>query len=376
MKTCHYTIPIFIPQLACPFQCVFCNQEKITSRGHIPDVDEVRSTIEDHLASFPKGNKHVEIGFFGGNFTGIPPDEQEKYLQVVQPYLESGVVQGLRLSTRPDYISFEGLHPSAQGLHPSAQGLHPSVQGLHPSAQGLHPSAQGLHPSAQGLHLLKMYGVTTIELGAQSMDDDVLRKSARGHTAQDVEMASRMILSAGFRLGLQMMVGLPGDTLEKAVYTTRKIIELGASETRIYPVLIIRGTKLAEWYEKGKYSPLSLDEAVFRVKTILPLFDAAEVEVTRVGLHSSEGLLSGKELVAGPFHTSIRELAMTEVWWDRLSYLLKEELNGKIRIAVHPSQYNFAIGYYGKNRNRLLDHFLEVTFRKDPLLGRNEFNIE
>jgi histone acetyltransferase (RNA polymerase elongator complex component) len=334
MKTRHYTIPIFIPQLACPFQCVFCNQEKITSRAHIPGIEEIITTIEQYHYSFLKGKKHVEIGFFGGNFTGIPLDEQEKYLQIAQPYLKKGIVGGLRLSTRPDYIG------------------------------------------PQGLHLLKKYGVTTIELGAQSMDDDVLQKSARGHTAEDVEMASRMILSAGFRLGLQMMVGLPGDTLEKSVYTARKIIELGACETRIYPVLVIKGTKMAEWYEQGKYKPLSMEEAVLWVKTILPIFEEAGVEVTRVGLHSSEGLLSGKELLAGPFHTSIRELAMTEVWWDRLNYLLDEKSTDKLSIAVHPSQYNFAIGYYGKNRKRLLNHFKEVTFGKDTMLNVREFIVE
>jgi len=334
LKNRHFTIPVFIPQLACPFQCVFCNQEKITSRGHIPDVNEVQSIIDEHLSTFPKGNKHIEIGFFGGNFTGIPVEEQEKYLRVAQPYLEKGIVSGLRLSTRPDYID------------------------------------------EKVLQLLKKYGVTTIELGAQSMDEEVLIQSARGHTAEDVEKASRMIISAGFRLGLQMMVGLPGDTLEKAVFTARKIIELGACETRIYPVLVIKGTKMAEWYEQGKYTPLSMEETIFWVKTILPLFDEAGIVVTRVGLHSSTGLLSGKELVAGPFHTSIRELAMTEVWWDRLNVLHIEEKKNKATISVHPSQYNFAIGYYGKNRKRLMNHFPEVIFQKNPWLNKNKFHVD
>jgi histone acetyltransferase (RNA polymerase elongator complex component) len=334
MNLKHYTIPIFIPQLACPFQCVFCDQEKITSRGHIPGIEEIINTIEQYHFSFPKGKKHIEIGFFGGNFTGIPVEDQEKYLQVAKPYMEKGIIQGIRLSTRPDYID------------------------------------------EKGLHLLKKYGVTTIELGAQSLDDEVLIQSARGHAAEDVEIASRMIISAGFRLGLQMMVGLPGDTLEKAVFTARKIIELGACETRIYPVLVIKGTKMAEWYEEGIYQPLSMEEAIFWLKTILPLFEEAGVEVTRVGLHSSVGLLSGKEMLAGPFHTSIRELAMTEVWWNRLNFLLQEENKSKISISVHPSQYNFAIGYYGKNRKRLLQHFRDVIFLKNPLLKENEFNVE
>jgi histone acetyltransferase (RNA polymerase elongator complex component) len=333
MKTRHYTIPIFIPQLACPFQCVFCNQEKITSRGHIPDVKEVQSIINEHLSSFPIGKKHIEIGFFGGNFTGIPIEDQEKYLQTVKPYLEQEIIQGIRLSTRPDYID------------------------------------------QKRLHLLKKYGVSTIELGAQSMDDEVLMQSARGHTAEDVEKASEMIIAAGFRLGLQMMVGLPGDTLEKSVFTTQKIIELGACETRIYPVLVIKGTKLEEWFKQEKYKPLPMEEAVFWVKTILPLFQEAGVEVTRVGLHSSAGLLSGKDLIAGPFHTSFRELAMTEVWWDRLKWILNEDKSRHISISVHPSQYNFAIGYYGKNRKRLSEHFQEVIFKKNLLLKEYEFNV-
>lgn len=334
MSLKHYTIPIFIPQLACPFQCVFCDQEKITNRGHIPGILETRNTIEEFLKSFPKGKKHVEIGFFGGTFTGIPLEEQEKYLQVADEYFERGWVQGIRLSTRPDYID------------------------------------------ETRLHLLKKYHVTTVELGAQSMDDEILRKSARGHTSDDIEMASQLIVNSGFRLGLQMMIGLPGDSPEKSIYTAKKIIELGAVETRIYPVLVIRGTKMAEWYEEGKYTPLSLDEAIDWLKDLLPLFEQASVEVTRVGLHSSEGLLSGKELVAGPFHPSIRELAMTEVWWDKLEVLTAFEGMDEIHITVHPSQYNFAVGYYGKNRKRLKQVIKKVTFLKDKELKKMEFLVD
>ena len=328
----HFTIPVFFPQLACPFQCVFCNQQKITDRGHIPDEEEIRSIIENHLSTFPEGNKHVEIGFFGGTFTGMPLDDQEKYLQVAWPYKEKGIIQGFRLSTRPDFID------------------------------------------EKVLLLLKNYGVTTIELGAQSMDEEVLISSARGHTARDTEMASKMILDHGFRLGLQMMLGLPGDDKKKDLYTARRIIELGASETRVYPVLIIQGTKLEEWYDDGEYQPLSLEETIERLKVILPIFEEAGVEITRVGLHSSRGFLEG-ELVAGPFHTSLRELAMSEVWWNRLNILLNEDKNDRIRITVHPSQYNFAIGYYGKNRKKLLRHFSDVRFQKDTRLKINEFQV-
>ncbi len=189
----HYNIPIFIPELACPFQCVFCNQEKISGQQRIPDEKEIEQIIKEHLSSFRRTDRVVEVGFFGGSFTGIPIEEQEQYLRIVQPYIDQGEVNGIRLSTRPDYIDEEILN------------------------------------------VLKKYRVTTIELGAQSMDDDVLKKSFRGHTAKQTEQAAKMILENGFELGLQMMIGLPGDTLEKSIKTATKIIEYGASNTRIYP---------------------------------------------------------------------------------------------------------------------------------------------
>lgn len=334
MKIKHYTIPIFIPQLACPFQCVFCSQQKITDRVHIPDIQEVKTTIENHLSTFPKGENHIEIGFFGGTFTGLSSDQQEKFLHVAKFYVNRGAVQGIRLSTRPDYIN------------------------------------------EPVLKLLKDYSVTTIELGAQSMDEEILALSARGHTAKDTEKASKMIIDHGIRLGLQMMIGLKGDTLDKAIFTARKIIELGARETRIYPVLVIRGTKMEEWYIKGDYRPLSIEETIEWLKAILPVFEEAGVEVTRVGLHSSQGFLSGKELVAGPFHTSIRELAMTEVWWHRLQELPEKYSTGKINISIHPAQYNFAIGYYGRNRKKLLKNFSSVFFVKDIGMKENEFHVD
>lgn len=330
----HFTIPVFVPQKCCPFQCVFCNQKKITGKDDITKPVDIAGIIDEHLETIPGKNSKIEVGFFGGNFTGIPLDEQKQYFEAVQPYLTDNRISSIRLSTRPDYINQEILD------------------------------------------LLKKYKVDTIELGAQSFDDEVLVRSARGHTAEDIEVASGMIISNGFRLGLQMMIGLPGDTMEKAICTTKEIINLGACETRIYPVLVIKGTKMEQWYNEGQYQPLSLDETIYWLKTIMPLFENAGVEITRVGLHASVGLLSGKELVAGPFHTSIRELAMTEVWWDRLNELLDQNYQGKVEIKVHPSQYNFAIGYYGKNRKKLLKHFKTVSFIKDNDLQYNHFYVD
>ena len=329
----HYTIPIFIPELACPFQCVFCNQEKISGHQNIPDESEIRQTITEHLKSFKQKERTVEIGFFGGSYTGIPIKEQKHYLGIVKPFIESGEVNGIRLSTRPDYISKEILD------------------------------------------ILKKFRVTTIELGAQSMDDEVLEKSHRGHTSKQTEQASEMILDNGFELGLQMMIGLPGDTLEKSIFTAKKIIELGASNTRIYPALVIKGTAMHKWYDDGKYIPLSLEEAINRTKQILPLFEAAGVKVLRVGLHPSEGLLLGHELVAGPFHQSFKELVLTEIWHDQLKPLLNKDEGKNLIIYVPEKERNYAIGYGAKNKKMLLEKFEKVEFIVQISLQGRDFSV-
>lgn len=329
----HYTIPIFIPELACPFQCVFCNQEKISGHQNIPDENEIRQTIIEHLKSFKRKKRTVEIGFFGGSFTGIPIDEQKHYLGIIQPFIDSKEVNGIRLSTRPDYINKEILD------------------------------------------VLKKHRVTTIELGAQSMDDEVLKKSHRGHTSKQTEQASEMILDNGFELGLQMMIGLPGDTREKAVFTAKRIIELGASNTRIYPALVIKGTAMHKWYDEGKYIPLSLEEAINRTKQILPLFEEAGVKVLRVGLHPSEGLLSGHELIAGPFHQSFKELVLSEIWYEQLKPLLNKDEGRNLIIYVPEKERNYAIGYGAKNKKILLNKFNSVKFEVQASLSGRDFSV-
>jgi len=329
----HYTIPIFIPELACPFQCVFCNQEKISGHQNIPDAREIIGTIEDHLQSFKETERIVEIGYFGGSFTGIPMDEQQNYLKIVQPYFDSGKVQGIRLSTRPDYINKEILT------------------------------------------MLKSYHVTTIELGAQSFHDDVLKKTRRGHTAIQIEQAAKMILEDGFKLGLQMMIGLPGDTLDHSIFTAKKIIEAGAHCTRIYPAVVIRDTLMHSWYNQGKYKPLSLEQAVDWTKQILPLFEEAGTNIIRVGLHPSEGLVSGEELIDGPFHPSFKELVISAIWKDILAPLLSNKSGNNIEIHVPPNELNYAIGYKSTNREMLLQKFNSVKFVADTNISPRSFKI-
>jgi histone acetyltransferase (RNA polymerase elongator complex component) len=331
MKSRHFTIPVFIPEEACPNRCVFCNQHRIAGAECAPSVEEVVAKVDALLQTIPVDSK-VEIGFFGGNFTGIPENEQQTYLESVQPYIASGRVQGIRLSTRPDYIS---------------HGI---------------------------LDLLKPYHVTAIELGAQSLVDEVLKLAGRGHTASEVHKASEMIRNHGFSLGLQMMVGLPGNTAEKSLFTAREIIRLGADCTRIYPTLVIKNTELEQLYLDEKYIPLSLEEAVNRVADIVPLFVNADVKILRIGLHPSEGLMDNTSLVAGPFHVAFGEMVFTEIWRRLISKMVFE--NGKrntLTLNVANGMSNAAIGHKAKNKNLLLESFRKVIFVESPDLKGFEY---
>jgi histone acetyltransferase (RNA polymerase elongator complex component) len=325
----HFNIPIFIPELACPFRCIYCDQSKISGITKLPDEGEISSTIDSYLATIPEPSE-VQLAYFGGNFTGIPASQQEKYLKLVQPYIEQGKVQGIRLSTRPDYINDDVLR------------------------------------------LLKRYHVQTIELGAQSLNNDVLRRSRRGHTSETTEIASKKIIESGFTLGLQMMIGLPGDTLERSLYTARRITELGAGETRIYPALVIKGTVLEKMFRENKYAPLSLEESIRWCAQILPVFEEAGVRILKVGLHPSDGFLSGDDLVAGPFHPSFRELVETHLWHDLLKFLTLK--TGQVlEISVPARHLNYAIGYEGVNKKMLEKNFPEVIFTPSAKLSGRMF---
>ncbi len=326
----HYTIPIFVPQLGCPHQCVFCDQRKISGALRVPDATEVEAIIQKHLATIPHENSHIEIGFFGGSFTGIDPALQKQYLSIASRF-SLPIAEGIRVSTRPDCIDEERLH------------------------------------------LLKEYGVTTIELGAQSMDDEVLKRSGRGHTTTDTERASALILLMGFKLGLQMMIGLPGDTMERSLFTACRIVELGASSTRIYPTLVIKNTPLAQLYREGKYDPLSLEEAVRWSAAICRIFEEAGVTILRMGLHPSEGLITGRDLLAGPYHPSFRELVETVLWEEAFREAMSGEYDGPITIHVSPGQYNVAIGYRAANKKMLSGKYDRVKFIKNDSLQGREF---
>ncbi len=316
-KSTHINIPLFIPEEACPNRCVFCNQHTISGKAKPPGRDEIIETIETWLSTSTDATT-VHIAFFGGNFTGLPLNEQKKYLDLATAYIDQNRVHGIRLSTRPDYISPETVS------------------------------------------LLQKYRIAEVELGLQSADDEVLTASGRGHTMADVYRAVDLLKGAGISFGLQMMLGLPGDTKVKAMQTAGEIIALGASSTRIYPCLVIEGTELANLYNRNGYKPLSLEESVDWGKDVLRLFVENSVRVLRVGLHASEALRKGEGILAGPFHPAMKEMFLSAIWWDLLEPIARSPKSKTLQIAVSPQQLNYAIGYKGQNRTRLLETFDSV----------------
>ena len=277
----HYIIPIFVPHYGCPHDCVFCNQKKITGLSTDVKASEVEQIIEEHLSTF-NANSTVEVAFYGGSFTAIDIEVQEKLLEIPHKYKEEGLINGIRLSTRPDCID-ENI-----------------------------------------LKHLKKYSVDTIELGIQSLDNDVLLDSGRGHTSDDLYTSSALIKEYGFNLGLQMMVGLPSDTLEKDIYTCREFIKLDPYCVRIYPTLIIKDTYLEEKFLKEEYLPIPLDEAVDRCSILLMIFIINDINVIRIGLQPTENIQLGKDVVAGPFHPAFRQLVETNIYKILLNYYFKE----------------------------------------------------
>ncbi len=260
-------IPIFIPHSGCKNDCAFCNQRSITGKTIPPSFEETDKIIRENLTTLK--NKMPQIAFFGGSFTGIGNELMEGYLKVAYKYVKDGLVSGIRLSTRPDYIDEEILS------------------------------------------ILHSYGVKNIELGAQSMDDEVLENSRRGHDSECVRRASALIRRFGFDLGLQMMIALPADTPEKSIATAKEFVALGAKETRIYPTVIIEDTYLAQMYREGSYVPMNMDEVVETAAACYEIFYENGVKVLRIGLQNSEELK--KSVVGGAYHDALGEMVLSRV---------------------------------------------------------------
>ncbi len=326
----HANIAFFVPHLGCPHQCSFCNQKNISGSAFSPSPAQVEKVCTKAAEQLENRDFPAEIAFFGGSFTAIDPALMRSLLKAAYPFVANGAFDGIRVSTRPDAIN-------------------PAI-----------------------LKILKDYGVTTVELGAQSMDDAVLSQNARGHTAQQVAEASNLIRREGFSLGLQMMIGLPGEKAEGYRETAKKIALLCPDGVRIYPVLVVEGTDLARWYREGRYIPLTVEEAVGKTAWLLRFFEEKGISVIRAGLHTEQTL--EQSCIAGPYHPAFGELCYSRVWLDRLMERLeKDGLSQKaLEVFVSPSLLSQAIGQKRENIRRLSEAGYQVKILSDATMSKEE----
>lgn len=305
-------IPIFVPHLGCPNDCVFCNQRRISGSPLPASGADVTRTLENARAEFTAG---AQLAFYGGSFTAIDPAVQEELLSAAQPFLRDGTISSIRLSTRPDAID------------------------------------------GTVIKRLKAYGVETVELGAQSMDDSVLYEAGRGHTAGETETAARALKDAGFTLILQMMTGLPGASNESDLETARKIIALRPDGVRIYPTVVVQNTPLEELWRSGEYREHTVENAVNLCADILPLFEAADIPVIRLGLNPTEELSHGGA-VAGAYHPALGEIVRSEILRRRAAELLQGVPAGSfVTLGVAPERVSAMTGQKRRNIEKLAGEF-------------------
>lgn len=306
MNKKHYTIPVFVPHIGCPHNCVFCNQKQITGADDDVTALTVEIAVKEYLKHIDKNSSYVEIAFFGGSFTGIDFDKQTELLEKAYEFVKNGDVDSLRCSTRPDFITPEILDN------------------------------------------LKKYGMKTIELGVQSMDDEVLKKSARGHSREDVFTASRLIKEKGFNLGLQMMPYLPGDTREKTIKTAEDIICLMPECVRIYPTLVVGDTALCRMYEKGLYTPATVEDAVMLCAELVEMFESNGIDVIRIGLQTTDGI--NLNTVKGPYHEALGELVRNEIYKKRIeAYIKDNDITDDFVYTVEKGEISKAAGHKKSN---------------------------
>lgn len=311
-------IPVFVPHLGCPNDCVFCNQRRISGHIEPATAQTVKNAIEEAAALTPSGTKR-QLAFYGGSFTAIPEARQIELFEAAQPYLADGTISSIRLSTRPDAID------------------------------------------GTVLKRLKKYGVTVIELGAQSMCDRVLELSGRGHDSAAVADASRLIKDAGFDLILQMMTGLPGDTDESCIETAKKIIALSPNGVRIYPTVIVRDTVLCDMWRAGTYKEHTVEDAVRVCSKIVPLFNEAGIPIIRMGLNPTEDL-SGGDALAGAYHPALGELVHSRIMLQKARRLLAGVKPGsRVVLGVNRSDVSKMTGQHRYNVDALVS---ELSLRE------------
>ncbi len=327
----HINVGLFVPHNGCPHQCTFCNQRAISGQSKQVTPADVDEAVK--IATENPDSRGGEIAFFGGSFTAIDRDIMVGLLEAANKYVKNGCFKGIRCSTRPDAVDDEICR------------------------------------------ILKFYGVTAVELGAQSMSDEVLRLNRRGHTSQDVVNVSKMLKSYGFELGLQMMTGLYGSTDEDSIETAKKIIALKPSTVRIYPTVVLENTELAELYKSGKYLPQTVDLAAELCAKLLLMFDEAKIAVIRTGLHSGGGVED--EYLAGAYHPAFKELCEGKIYLEKAIKYIKEKNipQGRIIICVAPNAISKMTGQKRCNITKLKEMGYDVQITADSKTGRYQLYI-
>jgi len=310
--------PIFIPHAGCPHHCLFCAQDKSTGQSGVPDAARVFSQLNSMLPEHGDG----EIAFYGGTFTALPLQQQAMYLETARQFVDTGRASGLRVSTRPDALDEEILR------------------------------------------CLMDAGVGTVEIGCQSFSDAVLLRAGRGHIAADCIAATRRCQRAGFQVGLQLMPGLPGGDTGEALFSLHQALKLEPAFLRIYPTVVLAGTALAELWQRGDFSPFTLDAAVDICADMLSLCRREGVPVVRLGLQQDPALQNN--LVAGPFHPAFGQLVRSRIWRRALAKAATETH----RLSVHPHDFSDVLGHRGENRAWLKERYPGLLLRPDPRVGR------
>ena len=326
----HANISVFVPHIGCPNRCSFCNQNHITGECEAPTAKTVDDAVRDALNSPKFDSVNTELAFFGGSFTAIDRDYRLELLNAAYKYVQNGTIRGIMISTRPDAISEEIIEE------------------------------------------LKNYGVTAIELGAQSMVDEVLTLNRRGHTAEDVKKASELIKESGLQLGLQMMTGLLGDTDAGALYTAKSIADLSPDTVRIYPTIVLKNTYLEKAFIDGTYKPQTVDAAATLCAELLTFFESKGINVIRVGLHS----IDNDAFVAGPWHAAFGEIVKSKIYLEVILTAFVDKPKGNYVVFVNPSEISKATGQKKANIKKLAEFGYVCKIKGDNNTNINSVKIK
>ena len=328
----HINVALFVVHKGCPHMCSFCNQRSISGSHKDLTPDDVHSAVKIAVESLSENQAAGgEIAFFGGSFTMVEREYMLSLLEAAYEYVGKGIFKGIRISTRPDGIDGEICR------------------------------------------ILKKYGVTAVELGAQSLDDRVLMLNERGHTAEQVENACKILKEYGFEVGLQMMTGLYGSEDSDSLKTAEKIIDLAPATVRIYPTVVLKGTRLYELMKNGEFMPKGIDETVDLCARLIEMFENAGIKVIRVGLHSGGGVEEG--FAGGAYHPALRELCEGRLYYNHASLLLENYESGRYVLCVNPKEISKMTGQKKENLIRLREKGFECTVKGIEGLSKYEVEI-